>query len=234
MDSQQQNSYLSRPASLNFLQTRYEMPWPWNSLTGPLGIWPSSCSTISYTSTSIWLRKGCTKQNRHAIQIWGHHLLQKECCTVHSQLSCLPWCAPAYLIIMANGATLKLENQKNVENDLQLPGSQWQWLPLPSLCTRMLFLHLRHHGAVTKAFFSSYWTEGTKANVMAEIISRALKLVAVKLKHPTNKGIPIKRINTHSLHSRGANALALTQAGYLNMQIQIGSWPGRLVRLLTA
>jgi hypothetical protein len=39
------------------------------------------------------------------------------------------------------------------------------------------------------------------------------------------KGIPIKRIDTHSLHSGGANALALS--GYSNMQIQkMGRWKG--------
>ena len=53
---------------------------------------------------------------------------------------------------------------------------------------------------------------------MAENISRALKLAAVELQYQTNKGIPIDRINTHSLRSGGANALAL--AGYSNMQIQ--------------
>ncbi len=43
--------------------------------------------------------------------------------------------------------------------------------------------------------------------------------------YPTNKGIPIGRINTHSLRSGGANALAL--AGYLDAQIQkMGHWRG--------
>ncbi len=60
---------------------------------------------------------------------------------------------------------------------------------------------------------------------MAEHISRALKHTAMELKYPTTKGIPIERINTHSLRSGGANALAL--AGYLDTKIQkMGRWRG--------
>jgi hypothetical protein len=45
------------------------------------------------------------------------------------------------------------------------------------------------------------------------------------LEYPTIKGIPIERVNTHSLQSGGANALAL--AGYLDTQIQkMGRWRG--------
>ncbi len=58
-----------------------------------------------------------------------------------------------------------------------------------------------------------------------EHISRALKQAASVLRYPTKKGIPINHINTHSLCSGGANALAL--AGYSDMQIQkMGRWRG--------
>ena len=53
----------------------------------------------------------------------------------------------------------------------------------------------------------------------------ALKTAAIALEYPILKGIPIERINTHSLRSGGANALAL--AGYSDMQIQkMGRWRG--------
>ena len=53
----------------------------------------------------------------------------------------------------------------------------------------------------------------------------ALKTAAIALEYPILKGIPIERINTHSLRSGGANALAL--AGYSDMQIQkMGRWWG--------
>ena len=56
-------------------------------------------------------------------------------------------------------------------------------------------------------------------------MSQALKGAAWALKYPTTKGIPIERINTHSLRSGGANALALS--GYTDTQIQkMGRWRG--------
>ncbi len=71
----------------------------------------------------------------------------------------------------------------------------------------------------------SYWAKGVKADVIAEHISRALISAATELLYPTNKGIPITRINMHSLQSGSANALAL--AGYSDTQIQkMGRWRG--------
>jgi hypothetical protein len=87
------------------------------------------------------------------------------------------------------------------------------------------FLHLRLHGNTGKTFFSSYWTKGAKSDVTAENISRALKSAGTELQYHTNKGIPISRINTHSLRSGGANALALVR--YSDTQIQkMGRWRG--------
>ena len=61
--------------------------------------------------------------------------------------------------------------------------------------------------------------------VTAEHMTRALKLAASMLQYPTQKGMPIERINTHSLRSGGANALALS--GYSDTQIQkMGRWRG--------
>ena len=60
---------------------------------------------------------------------------------------------------------------------------------------------------------------------MAENMSLALKQAAAALDYPAVKGIPVDRINTHSLRSGGANALAL--AGYSDTQIQtMGRWRG--------
>ena len=66
---------------------------------------------------------------------------------------------------------------------------------------------------------------GEPQHLTAEDVSRSLKLAAAALCYPTNKGIPINRINTHSLCSRGANVLAL--AGYSDTQTQkMGRWRG--------
>ncbi len=53
----------------------------------------------------------------------------------------------------------------------------------------------------------------------------SLKAAATVLEYPTAKGIPIDRIDTHSLRSGDANALSLS--GYLDTQIQkMGRWQG--------
>ena len=50
-------------------------------------------------------------------------------------------------------------------------------------------------------------------------------MVATALEYPTNKGIPVHCINTHSLQTGRANMLAL--AGYSDTQIQkMGWWQG--------
>ncbi len=144
----------------------------------------------------------------------------------HGQLRCLPRRAPAHLIVTADGATMKLDNQKNGWKGVcvyQEANSNDYNCPVRAL--GRCFLHLRQHGADAKTFLSAFWMEGIRMDVTAENISRALKSAVVELQYPTNKGIPIERINTHSLRSGGANALAL--AGYLDTQIQkMGWWRG--------
>jgi hypothetical protein len=86
-------------------------------------------------------------------------------------------------------------------------------------------LHLQKHGANKKTILSAYFYGGKHFDVTADHISAALKLAATALEYPILKGIPIERINTHSLRSGGANALAL--AGYSDTQIQkMGRWRG--------
>lgn len=51
----------------------------------------------------------------------------------------------------------------------------------------------------------------------------SIKAAAEILKYPEFKGIPIERIDTHSLRSGGANALSLS--GYSDREIQkMGRW----------
>ncbi len=60
-------------------------------------------------------------------------------------------------------------------------------------------------------------------------VSAALKVAASVLDYPIAKGIPIGRIDTHSLRSGGANALSL--AGYSDTQIQkMGRWQGAMFK----
>jgi hypothetical protein len=66
------------------------------------------------------------------------------------------------------------------------------------------------NGGKPKTYLSTYFKQGTAYNVTADHISKGLKMVAAALNYPSLKGIPIDRIDLHSLHSGGANALALS------------------------
>jgi hypothetical protein len=81
-------------------------------------------------------------------------------------------------------------------------------------------------GADSKTYLSAHYDdEGQRGDVTNEDVSKALKAAATALDYPTAKGIPVDRINTHSLQSGGTNALLL--AGYSDTQIQkMGLWRG--------
>jgi hypothetical protein len=144
---------------------------------------------------------------------------------LRGELRCLPRDAPDLLISQADGATLKLDNQKNGWKGVcvfQENNGDPYLCPVRAIGRR--YLHLRHHAAGQKEVLSSYWSSnGEKGSVTAEHMSKAIKLAAGMLQYPSTKGIPIQRINTHSLRSGGANALALS--GYSDTQIQkMGRW----------
>ncbi len=128
------------------------------------------------------------------------------------QLCCLPRNAPDHLIATADGATLKLDNQKNGWKGVcvyhESNGDRWH-CPVRALACR--YLHLRTMSANVKTFLSAYFDEAkTWQDITNEDISRALKLAATALEYPTAQGIPVDRIDTHLLCSGGANALSLT------------------------
>jgi hypothetical protein len=87
-------------------------------------------------------------------------------------------------------------------------------------------IHLHDNGADTKIILSTYYNDkGQRSDITNEDVSKALKATATVLEYPTAKGIPIDRINTHSLRSGGLNTLSLS--GYSDTQIQkMGWWRG--------
>ena len=141
-------------------------------------------------------------------------------------LCCLPRDAPADLIKTAIGATMKLDNQKNGWKGVcvyQEANGDPVNCPVWALGCR--YIHLQKHGSSKKTIISAYYLGGKRFDVTSNHISAVLKLAAHSLEYPLVKGIPIDRINTHSLRSGGANALAL--AGYSDTQIQkMGRWRG--------
>ncbi len=141
-------------------------------------------------------------------------------------LCCLPRDSPADLIETADGAMMKLDNQKNGWKGVcvyqEANGDPVNY-PVWALGHR--YIHLQKHGGSKKTIIFAYYLGGKRFDVASDHISAALKLTAHSLEYPLIKGIPIDRINTHSLQSGGANALAL--AGYSNTQTQkIGRWRG--------
>jgi hypothetical protein len=118
---------------------------------------------------------------------------------------------------------MKLDNQKNGWKGVcvyQEANGDPTHCPVRAL--GQCYLYLRANRASKKTVISAYFHDGKRFDVTSDHISLALKLAARALEYPTIKGIPIKRINTHSLCSGGANALAL--AGYSNTQIQKMGW----------
>jgi hypothetical protein len=146
--------------------------------------------------------------------------------TGNGQLRCLPKNAPAHLILSADSATLKLDNQKNGWKGVcvhQETNGDSVLCPIRALGRRIL--HLRRHRASKSSFLSTFYHEGKTGDVTGEDISKGLKMAATLLEYPETRGIPIELIDTHSLRCGGANALALS--GFSDTQIQkMGRWRG--------
>jgi hypothetical protein len=141
-------------------------------------------------------------------------------------LCCLPRDAPADLIEIADGATMKSDNQKNGWKGVcvyQEANSDPVNCPVQALGCQ--YIHLQKHGGSKKTIISAYYLGGKRFDVTSDHISAVLKLAACSLEYPLIKGILVEHINTHSLRSGEANALAL--AGYSDTQIKkMGRWQG--------
>ncbi len=144
----------------------------------------------------------------------------------HGILRCLPRDAPYSLIMTAESAMLKLDNQKNGWTGVcvhQEANGEVFNCPVKALARRVM--HIRENGGDQKALLSAIYVEGVRYDVTGDDISKGLKMAATLLNYPSRQGIPIKITNTHSLPSGGANALALS--GYSDTQIQkMGRWKG--------
>ena len=127
-------------------------------------------------------------------------------------------------IASADSATLKLENQKNGWKGVcvhQETNGEIIHCPVRALGRR--FLHIRSHTMDDTTFLSAFFVKGTRYDVTDKDMRISLKSAAEILNYPEQKGIPIIRIDTHSLRSGGANALSLS--GYSDREIQkMGRW----------
>jgi hypothetical protein len=136
------------------------------------------------------------------------------------QFHCLPCNTAADLISTADGATLKLDCQKNRWIGVcvyhEANGERWHCLVR---ALTQCYLHLCKIRAGSKTFLLAYYVgKGKHKDITNKDVSKASKVAATALDYPAVKGISINRIDTHSLQSGGANALLL--AGYSDTQIQ--------------
>ncbi len=116
------------------------------------------------------------------------------------QLRCLPRDAPFEQLLAAEGATLKLDNQKNGWKGVcvyQQHNGEPLRCPVRAIARRVI--HMQTHNTVGTDYLSAYFVDGVRKDVTAEDISKHLKLAAGLLNYPTRKGIPIKQVGTHSL-----------------------------------
>ena len=98
-------------------------------------------------------------------------------------------------------------------------------------CVRALgrrYLDIRDHvqgSDCWDTYMSAYFVDGERHDLSDKDMREALKWAAKELDCPAERGIPVERVDTHSLRMGGANALAL--AGYSDTQIQkMGRWRG--------
>ena len=142
----------------------------------------------------------------------------------NGQLRQLSRQAPLSEIMTADSATLKLDNQKNgwkgVCVNQQVNGDAIH-CPVRALGRRIA--HLRAHAFQLDTHLSTFFSHGHRYDVTDNDMRASLKRAAALLNYPTNKGIPIDRVDTHSLRSGGANALSLS--GFSDREIQkMGRW----------
>ena len=147
----------------------------------------------------------------------------------HGRIMCLSRNAAIADILLADGATLKLDNQKNGHKGVcvyqQTTGNP---IHCPVHALGRQYQHLRENIATNNTFICTSWMDEQAYNVTDNNISKALKQATATLQCLLYRGILIKRINTHSLRIGVACTLALN--GFSEMHIQkMGS--GEVTRL---
>ena len=79
------------------------------------------------------------------------------------------------------------------------------------------FVSIRQKISNRKTYLSEYWVDGKRKDVTDDNMSAALKFASTALDYTYLKGIPVERLDTHLLRSRGDNELYL--AGYSDINI---------------
>ena len=119
----------------------------------------------------------------------------------HGALRQLSRAAATQEVMTAQSATLKLDNQKNGWKGVcihqEINGDPYH-CPVKALGRR--YTHIRRHTKdQASTFLSMYYIHNTRHDITDKDVSVALKLAGVALEYPSQQGIPINRIDTHSL-----------------------------------
>lgn len=136
----------------------------------------------------------------------------------------IPFDAEDAIILTADSASLKLDNMKNGHKGVCVhhhANGHKVMCPVKALARR--YCHIRQHSRTRTELLSAYWEGGQRHDLTDVDMRKNLKLAATALKYPEERGIPVEKVDTHSLRIGGANALSL--AGYSDRQImKMGRW----------
>ena len=107
------------------------------------------------------------------------------------------------------GAALRLSNQKNGwKNVCIFHFANGDDITCLVRALGQRYVHIRQHTNKKSISLSTYFVQGCKHNLKDTDIRTGLKYAAGECNYPS-RGIPIERIDTHSLCGGGANALSL-------------------------
>jgi hypothetical protein len=129
-------------------------------------------------------------------------------------------------IMNADAVTLKLDNQKNGWKGVCIShhsNGEGPFDPVRAVGSR--YVHMRQNSSDNETWLSAVFVDGARQDFKDSDIRAALKMAAGALDYPAAKGIPVAKVDTHSLRIGGANALSLS--GYSKKEIQkMGRWRG--------
>ena len=126
-------------------------------------------------------------------------------------------------ILRAAGATLQLSGQKNGwKNGCIFHQANGDEIRFPIRALGQGFIHIRAHTSKDIVSLSTYFVKGCEHHLKDTNVRAGLKFAAKECDYPA-RGIPIARVDTHSLRAGGANALSFN--GYSDHEIQkMGRW----------
>ena len=112
----------------------------------------------------------------------------------------LPINAISEKILTADGATLKLDNNKNGWKEVcvyQEHNGYTKYIPVRELVRG--FVSILQKMINRKRYLSAYWVDDKRQDVTADNMSASFKCAATTLDYPSLKGIPVERVETHFL-----------------------------------